>query len=85
MGVSYEFFVMTFVDFSYCDSNQYQPSQPLILLDCISLEIWLVSIKHMSEYVLFPLCYISNGMMLFFILFKKNGFCVMYQVAKGGY
>jgi len=65
MGISYEFFVVKFVDFSYCDSNQYQPSQPFILLDCICLENWLVSIRHMSEYVLLPLCYISNGMMLF--------------------
>jgi hypothetical protein len=39
-GISYEFFVVKFVYFSYCDSNQYQPSQPLIFLDCISLEIW---------------------------------------------
>jgi hypothetical protein len=74
MGISYEFFVVKFVDFSYCDSNQYQPSQPLILLGCISLEIWLVLIRHMSEYVLIPLYYISNGMMLFYIAFKKMGF-----------
>jgi hypothetical protein len=28
--------------------------------------------------------YISNGMM-FYIAFKKMGFCVMYKVVKGGY
>jgi hypothetical protein len=74
MGISYEFFVVKFVDFSYCDSNQYQQNQTFILLDCISLEIWLLSIRHMNEYVLFPLCYISNGMMLFYIVFKNMGF-----------
>jgi len=62
LGSRHELFVVKFfvvLSWSfYYDSNQYQPSQSFILLDYISLEIWLVSIRHMSEYVLLPLCYI---------------------------
>jgi hypothetical protein len=82
-GSRHEFFVVKFIDFSNCEPNQYQPSQPLILLDCISLEIWLISIRHMSEYVLLPLCYISNGMISSYIVYKKMGFVCCTRF--GGY